>query len=643
MTLNNKFKQSFSTINTLAFHMITSREIILDKQNQPATDVLKYILSTFVYIELLPALKGKDQDILEEKLQQLQTFFLLTSLNVNVDIMRNQMETNTLLQIAISEKSDVLFEYLLDNLGADINACNSEGVYPIETAIEKENNHYVEKLIERGSKIDFITSIYDYKSSLCLLLCQDHPFTEENHFLALFLILNGASINPPNSYKVDQPLHLALGKGCFEMVQLLISQGADIRAVSLSGYSPLMLAITANHTQDQEEIISFLIKHEADFCHINDDGNLLHFFNMLYQVSFENIDGLIKQAVQKGVDINHKNAIEGKTPLHCAAANGNIRLMKALIKNGAQINIEDNKKNSAIDLLFSVPKRTVAMMQKEFFENQRAELFYEIKAVLFPTFLPTYIKKGFSEEKAYQSYDELMTESETVQFLLKLNFQSEDIAEYSQFLLFFEKYQTDPMIASQCWDFVQKKPEAAFSVKFKTLVAEITGLSDEAISQKLFEIYVEAEELSLEPFTDDNNKTRFFKLLDIARELKNIDLATNLLEKQLKYLSHREVEDVKTLLVENPETEFQSQLNQLIQITFDFEQSQAYRTGLQISRSLTQLFTPHKNNELLASKLALILSRSEKKQNSILRFFEQPQIKSKLNAFDDDMTLSAKV
>ena len=53
------------------------------------------------------------------------------------------------------------------------------------------------------------------------------------------------------------------------------------------------------------------------------------------------------QLIEKGIDINEK-AQNGSTPLHYAASEGDLELIKILLDAGAEINISNNLGNNAL-------------------------------------------------------------------------------------------------------------------------------------------------------------------------------------------------------------------------------------------------------------------------------------------------------
>ena len=96
-----------------------------------------------------------------------------------------------------------------------------------------------------------------------------------------------------NNY--DTALHKAAeGNGNKRIIELLITNGADVRAVNKKGYTPLHCAATFSDTK----VVRELIANDSDVNAITNDGN---------------------------------------TPLHLASSQGKDRVVELLIRRGAKV------------------------------------------------------------------------------------------------------------------------------------------------------------------------------------------------------------------------------------------------------------------------------------------------------------------
>jgi len=126
---------------------------------------------------------------------------------------------------------------------------------------------------------------------------KDYYYTSGRDIVEL-LVSQGADINAQDNYG-QTPLHYAADKQIVDMVELLVSQGVDINAQDNYGRTPLLCSVE----NDRKDIVEIL--------------------------------------VSLGADINAKND-NGQTPLHRAVYHCNINLVELLVSLGADINAIDN-------------------------------------------------------------------------------------------------------------------------------------------------------------------------------------------------------------------------------------------------------------------------------------------------------------
>ena len=143
-------------------------------------------------------------------------------------------------------------------------------------------------------------------------------------------IADGTDVNVEDiGFAHITPLHIAASEGHKEVVELLITKGADLNAVSTwPGYqgTPLDLASRDNQT----ETADLLRKHggksaEEDSIHVAAKrGNIK----------------AVKQHLAEGVDVNTNAVIGEWTPLHYAAYGGHKDVAEMLIGKGADVNMK---------------------------------------------------------------------------------------------------------------------------------------------------------------------------------------------------------------------------------------------------------------------------------------------------------------
>ena len=148
----------------------------------------------------------------------------------------------------------------------------------------------------------------------------------------MFLVKIGANINSATKDGWT-PLHLASGKGFFEVVECLIAKEAKINTKGEMGETPLHVALQ----HDQNKIVEYLIMKGAD---VNvkskiKDWTPIHHAAMCKSPA--NVEILIKN----GANIDAK-ADRGCTPLMLASQIGHLEMVNMLVQLGAQVNVIGN-------------------------------------------------------------------------------------------------------------------------------------------------------------------------------------------------------------------------------------------------------------------------------------------------------------
>ncbi|KAK6970667.1 ankyrin-1 [Biomphalaria glabrata] len=160
------------------------------------------------------------------------------------------------------------------------------------------------------------------------------------------LLSNGADINAMDANKFT-PLLTAVAVQRPNVVQLLIQKGANVNNASASGRTPLLVGIENTNFV----IVQALITAGADPNLSDAQGTtpLFMCFKSKQNVNLEIIDALI----QGGAHVNHTNKL-GATPLMMAAQLGEIRAAELLLIAGADINKMDVLGKNALHLTSGV-------------------------------------------------------------------------------------------------------------------------------------------------------------------------------------------------------------------------------------------------------------------------------------------------
>ena len=132
------------------------------------------------------------------------------------------------------------------------------------------------------------------------------------------------------------PLHGAAEGGHGEIVELLITAGADLHATTVSmlgggGWIPLHSAARQGH----RGIVELLIEMGTDVNSRDSTGK-----SSLHDAALEGHKGIVELLINKGADLNAKSGYYG-TPLHVAGSIGHKEIAELLIANGADLNVQD--------------------------------------------------------------------------------------------------------------------------------------------------------------------------------------------------------------------------------------------------------------------------------------------------------------
>jgi hypothetical protein len=151
------------------------------------------------------------------------------------------------------------------------------------------------------------------------------------------------------------PLHRASQTGRKQIVEFLVSRGADLEAKTDLGMTPLYMAIYSQ----KAEIVRQIIDKGADVSALRNDGE-----TMLHIAAAIGDKDIVELLISKGVKVNVARRY-GITPLHLASVFGHGEAVEALISNGAEIDRKNDNGSTALHLAAAAGETQIVALLKE--------------------------------------------------------------------------------------------------------------------------------------------------------------------------------------------------------------------------------------------------------------------------------------
>ncbi|KAJ3529040.1 hypothetical protein NM208_g9933 [Fusarium decemcellulare] len=216
---------------------------------------------------------------------------------------------------------------LLLDAGADLYVRNDEGCTPFHVACMYGQLEIVELLWEKGPKSQISDENSHSNQALQLAVINDRLN------VVLWLLQHGAYMPQQVGKDGKTALHFACAKGLFDMVSLLLEQGADIHQKDAHSNTPLLQSCW----DPQPDIFSFLHSQGALVSDVNKHGrNGFHAVVLGDGPFTEAHKDVLNLLVGSGADINRRD-IFGYSPLFHACRERKTELIEFLLDLGADI------------------------------------------------------------------------------------------------------------------------------------------------------------------------------------------------------------------------------------------------------------------------------------------------------------------
>ncbi|MDW5289475.1 ankyrin repeat domain-containing protein [Formosa sp. PL04] len=242
----------------------------------------------------------------------------------------------TLIHKLIEEGEPELLEELLNTSTKMIDVQDDEGNCPLHLATYAYNQTFTRLLINAGADVtlinndgyNIINKMHPDISSENILLLKDHPelFTHKN---------------PYN----QTPFEYALGNNYIKSLAVFaqILYKMKDATVYANGFTAIQMAAALGEKEVLDELVN-----ENCLNDVNENGeNLLWFLRALE--AHDKKHSKIGTLIDKGIAVNHKDK-SGNTALIQATIKGNSWTIDALLKGGADTEIQDNSGKTALHI-----------------------------------------------------------------------------------------------------------------------------------------------------------------------------------------------------------------------------------------------------------------------------------------------------
>jgi len=253
----------------------------------------------------------------------------------------------TPLHVAIyNERRDIAL--LLLEHGADTETRSNRDQTALYMASSRGYADVMRSLIDRGADLNAICKDYDEYDNHVEWTPLHVAISKEHRDIAILLLERGADTETWSGQ--DQTaLYMASDRGCADIVQQLISHGADLNGESkeFGEYYCIIVKWTPLHVASRDgkpPITKMLLEHGADpdvldnFCR-----TALHVASKYGRVTV--VDSLLRYGAN--VDVWDE---EGRTPLHEAAYRLELEVVVVLLNHGADPHAQTHKHETPIQL-----------------------------------------------------------------------------------------------------------------------------------------------------------------------------------------------------------------------------------------------------------------------------------------------------
>ena len=196
-----------------------------------------------------------------EQFEVVQLLLQQDDIDVNV---RNNWGATPLL-ITVQNNNVPIVKLLLNRHDVELNVSTIRGETPLLVAIKNDHVEIVKMLLVNGANVNENTVLCG--EPITPLIMAIHWYY--GHMKTIQVLLDhGANVNQPTIMTKKSPLFVASAWAYEEVIDALLSKGANVHQVDADGRTPLSVASYHGHTK----VVKTLLRHSANVYHTDNFG-----------------------------------------------------------------------------------------------------------------------------------------------------------------------------------------------------------------------------------------------------------------------------------------------------------------------------------------------------------------------------------